>query len=120
VFGMDDWEPDEWVWRESMQGMLWVVPARVGGDWRIKREGAAVTSYLLRLAQRYQHIDGHAMLGAQRLPLFDARLDADRLRFTLIAGGRRLDFDGVVKDDVMEGRLRVTGEPIRRWRAVRA
>lgn len=120
IFAMDDWEPDEWVWHEGMQGMLWVVPARVAGEWHLAVEGSPGLAYALHLDQRYQRINGYLMSGSSRLPLFDARLEADRVRFTAVSGERRMDFEGAASGDAMEGRLRMTGEPIRRWRGTRA
>jgi SAM-dependent methyltransferase len=120
LFGMDDWEPDEWAHNNGMHGMLWVIPAKAGGDWRIQTGAPSPQTYTVRLEQRFQRIKGHLMFGTAALPLFDARLDGDRIRFTALAGQRRFDFTGTVGADAMAGRLHVTGEPLREWRATRA
>jgi len=119
VFAMEDWEPDDWVFFENVQGMLWVVPARFEGNWRIQTEGPDPDTYEVALTQRYQKINGHFMFGTAKLPLFDANVLADRLRFTLVVGQRRFDFVGYAKSGALEGTLHVTGEPLRRWRATR-
>ncbi len=120
VFAMEDWEPDEWVFFDNVQGMLWVVPARFEGNWRILTEGPDPATYEVTLTQRFQKINGHFMFGTAKLPLFDANVLADRLRFTLVVGQRRFDFIGNHKGDALEGTLHVTGEPQRRWSATRS
>ena len=120
VFAMEDWEPDDWVFFDNVQGMLWVVPARFDGTWRIKTEGPDAEAYEVTLTQRYQKINGHFMFGSAKLPLFDANVLADRLRFTLVVGQRRFDFVGNHKGAALEGTLHVTGEPLRRWSATKA
>lgn len=120
LFGMDDWEPDEWTHINGMHGMLWVIPAKVGGAWRIQTGAPSPDSYTVRLEQHNQRIKGHLLFGTAALPLFDARLDGDRVRFTALAGQRRFDFTGTVSGNSMAGRLHVTGEPLREWRATRA
>ncbi len=119
VFAMEDWEPDDWVFFDNVQGMLWVVPARFEGNWRIRTEGPNPDTYEIVLTQRYQKINGHFMFGTAKLPLFDANVLADRLRFTLVVGQRRFDFVGYSKSGALEGTLQVTGEAPRRWRATR-
>jgi hypothetical protein len=116
---MDDWEPDEWTFIDGMHGMLWIVPANADGDWLINTSAPHPQSYTLRLEQRFQRISGQLLLGSAPLPLFDARLDGDRIRFTALAGQRRFDFSGTVGGGEMAGRLHVTGEPQRQWRATR-
>ena len=115
LFLMDDWEPDEWAHSDGMHGVLWVVPASVGGTWRI--EAAGGESYGVRLVQKVQKIDGRFLLGRAELPLFDARLEGNRFRFTSLAGARRFDFAGTAAGGILEGEVRVSGEPTRRFRA---
>jgi hypothetical protein len=66
---------------------LWIVPAVVGGAWRLNR--ADGTTAALRFEQRFQRLVGDA--GGQPL---DAALRGDRLFFRL--GGR--DHHGIVGD----------------------
>jgi hypothetical protein len=74
----------------------------------------------VRLRQRFQKIDGRLEIEGTELPLFDARLVGDRVRFTGLAAGRRYDFDGTAKASLIEGNLHVTGRPLARFRAERA
>jgi SAM-dependent methyltransferase len=119
VFAMADWEPDDWVFFDAVQGMLWVVPARFDGRWRIETQGPGADTYEVRLTQRYQKVDGRFLFGTAPLPLFDANVLGDRLRFTVLVGERRFDFEGYNKGGAVEGTLHVTGEPRRTFRATR-
>jgi SAM-dependent methyltransferase len=119
LFNMEDWEPDAWAWNEGMHGMLWIIPASVRGRWTIQSSTPDPQRYGVRLEQQYQKIDGRLDYGGTELPLFDARLEGDRVRFTALAGNKRHDFTGTVKGDTIEGQLHVTGEPERNFRAAR-
>ncbi|MCC6472953.1 MAG: SAM-dependent methyltransferase [Burkholderiales bacterium] len=120
LFALEEWEPDEWAWSEGMHGMLWVVPASAGGHWQVRTVGASPSSYALRLAQRFQKIDGAVRIGGADRPRWDATLRGERIRFTALEGERRHDFTGTVAGDGMAGLLHVTGEPQRQWIASRA
>lgn len=117
LFAIEEWEPDQWVFQDGMHGILWIVPAAVQGDWRIESAGER---YAVRLTQQFQKIDGRLAIDGAELPLFDARLVGDRLRFTGLSGDRRYDFDGTVKGARIEGDLHVTGRPLAPFRAERA
>jgi len=119
LFAMDDWEPDEWAHADGMHGMLWIVPASVSGTWRIEAGAPAPETYGVALTQRMQKIDGRFLYGSAQLPLFDTRLEGERVRFTSLVGARRFDFAGTVKGGAIEGSLHVTGEPLRSFRATR-
>jgi len=120
LFSIEEWEPDEWVFNNGMHGILWVVPASVQGTWRIEVRDPGPERYQVRLQQRFQKIDGRLIVGGAQLPLFDARLVGDQLRFTGLSGERRLDFTGTVKGKEIEGRLHLTGEPLKTFRAFRS
>ncbi len=117
LFAIEEWQPDEWVFQDGMHGILWIVPARVEGAWRIE---AAGERYAVRLVQRFQKIDGRLMIDGAELPLFDARLRGARVRFTGLSGERRYDFNGTVKHERIEGDLHVTGRPLVGFKAERA
>lgn len=120
VFGMGDWEPDESVYVEEQRGMLWIVPAQMGGAWTLNVEGPDPARYALRLDQHHQKLEGRITIDTAPLPLFDARIDADRVRFTALPNGRRHDFDARLVGGRIEGTLRVSGVPaLRKFSAVR-
>lgn len=124
---LGDWRPDR---RTSIRKdvLLWIVPANVAGRWR----GAIATGQHERrleldLAQRYQDVSAVARLADRAVQVWEARLEADRLRFVLVEaeGGddeQALYFEGRVRDGAMEGTVaRGVGaaRSLSSWRAVR-
>ena len=118
-FGMDDWQPDDSVYVDAQRGMLWRVPAKVDGNWRLVFDIAGPAPCTLRLEQKFQKVAGYLAIGNERLTLWDLRFDVDRLRFSVIHDGKRLDFDGRVTGTMLEGRVEAGGQPARRWKATR-
>ena len=86
AFDMGDWRPDGQQTVEDKQIYLWVVPAVVGGEWRLTLDGATRT---VRFEQRYQHVVGE--LDGQPIP--DTALRGDRFFFRM--AGRA--FHGIVE-----------------------
>lgn len=89
------------------KALLWMVPARVAGDWQ-SSQGR------LTLTQRYQTIAGTLMINGSPALISDAVLRGDQIRFT--AGG--ISFTGQVTADAITG-VAVEGGVSRPWRAAR-
>ena len=106
---MGDWEPDERVdaggdCTSYCRAMKWVVPAKVGGAWRLSNGE-------LQLTQTYQMLGGTLTHSGQALPISAAKMDGANITFT--AGGKR--HIGRVADGIMTGTTEGGGE----WRATR-
>ena len=84
AFRMEDWEPDESSRAEQRTAYLWIVPASVEGAWRVDLEGGP--SFDVRLAQRFQRIEGTVALGPVDADLREAALRGDRIRFGFVDG----------------------------------
>lgn len=131
-FTFDQWKPDRTVTVETpekydMSGAwtsdlhLWIVPAAVGGAWRVTREGENGGPARLEIRQGYQRFGGRLVRGPRSLALADGRLDGARLTFTLPgANGRPELFTGTVTRDRIRGEVRDGGTVIARWTATRA
>ena len=99
TFDMGDWEEDDRIdaggdcssWCTAYK---WVIPAKVGGEWRLG-DGA------LRLTQTYQMLAGELTRGGTSMPISDARMDGTRIAFT--AGGQR--YTGEVTEAGMSGQI---------------
>jgi SAM-dependent methyltransferase len=121
-YGFGDWKPDRQV-TISKTFYLYVVPARIGGQWRLHAElPSGARDYEFRIEQRYQEIRGGARVGGGFLPAFEARLSGDRVSFILVENDVSHRFEGRVRDGVMEGVVRSGVGPKlaeSRWRAVR-
>jgi len=123
-FGFQDWTPDRSV-NISKNYFLYVVPANVGGSWRLEATvGEAQHTYHIDLKQDHQKIRGGARVnsGGGFLPLFESRLDGDRISFVLVDEGRAHHFEGRVHAAYMEGTVTAgIGSAMvkRTWRAER-
>lgn len=110
TFDMDDWQPDERIdaggdcssWCTAYK---WVIPAKVGGEWRLG-DGS------LTLTQTFQMLSGALTRNGKSLPISDAKMDGDRIAFT--AGGQR--YSGQVTDAGMSGQVEGGGA----WSATRS
>ena len=123
-FGFKDWTPDRTV-TISKNYYLYIVPARVGGAWKLTADlPAAQYTYQLDIQQDHQKIRGGARAESAGgfLPLFEARLEGDRIRFALVDDGQAHHFEGAVRGGSMEGTVRTgIGRDLseRHWRAER-
>jgi SAM-dependent methyltransferase len=119
-FDMGEWQPDN---VRRLPGLAyehtvyyWVVPADVGGIWRIHLPASAPEgSYRLRLQQQFQEVGGTMMHGGREAPLTRATLTGDHLRFTLATAVQgqevEMSFDGRAASDIMHGSVEVRGGP---------
>jgi precorrin-6B methylase 2 len=112
-FRMEDWEADETATIEEgctswCTALLWIVPAKVGGKWRLGN-GELV------LAQEFQMLSGTLTSGGKSLPISEAKMRGDQITFT--AGGT--EYSGRVKAGALEG-VAKNGAISTPWTATRA
>jgi SAM-dependent methyltransferase len=114
TFEMGGWFPDK---EEALQSecdyffckaLLWIVPAKVDGEWTIEAGGKTGT---LSLRQKFQTFAGTISMAAEPAPLITGRLNGNEMTFT--AGGT--EYTGKVSGDMIEGTTR-SGVP---WTAKR-
>ena len=116
-FNMDDWQPDEVTNLDGRRAYLWIVPAKVQGQWRIQ---SGAESWDLSLDQKYQVIEGTVRLGAMNAGLREVRLVGDRITFAFVDNsGVRRDFSGRVNGQTMDGAMRTEGGAEGKWTAAR-
>ncbi len=108
TFDMGEWEADMTATAPGCDSwctaLLWIVPARVEGTWRLP-QGELV------LKQNFQLISGTLKSGNTTLPV-RGRLQGDRINFT--AGKNQ--YAGRVSGNTMEGGIKAGGS----WKAKRA
>ncbi len=107
-FTMGDWKPDDTVTitdncRHWCTALLWIVPAKVEGSWRVGSE-------VLQLRQEYQMITG--TLGTQ--PISEGRLLGDNISFKV----KGVRYTGNVNGKTMNGKIE--GPRTANWTASRA
>lgn len=109
-FDMGDWEPDERAevtekdcasWCRAYK---WVVPAKVGGTWKLN--GGE-----LKLTQTFQMLEGTLKRGGQAVAIREARMDGEQIRFD--AGGQH--YVGTVEGNTIRGTI----DGAQAWRATR-
>jgi precorrin-6B methylase 2 len=82
TFSMEEWEADEIVTLPDdecaswCRALLWIVPARVGGTWRIGTSE-------LTLTQEFQVVRGELKNGATSAPVENGKLQGNQITFTV-------------------------------------
>jgi hypothetical protein len=126
-FDLGDWKPDR-VTQVRKNVFLWIVPARVEGQWQMRVPLPPIERHIeLAATQRFQELSMHARLNGVPTPVWEAKLEGDRISFVVVDTTDReneasLYFEGRVNGDVMEGEVtRGVGatRSTARWRAVR-
>lgn len=97
TFTMEDWEADETATVDNVgsswdTALLWIVPAKVGGTWRLAQGD-------LTLKQEFQMISGALKSGTNNTSIENGRLRGDQISFS--AGGAQ--YTGTVNGNTMEG-----------------
>lgn len=109
AFGMGDWVPDAHQQAEERNVYLWIVPAVVGGDWRVRLADGSV--HALSIEQRFQRVEG----------TFDgSAIAAVTLKGTSFAfgvGGQR--FHGIVGEGTIAPDLAAPAGAVQGWSARR-
>jgi hypothetical protein len=111
-FDMGEWEADQidnlgegcYAWCTAL---LWIVPAKVEGKWRLNGGELALT-------QKFQMLTGTLTLDGKSIPISAGRMLGDQIRF--IAAGTT--YAGSLKGNAIEGSA-VTEQRNRTWRATR-
>lgn len=83
-FAMGDWEPDKSITVEGRNVYLWIIPAQADGAWTMNVDAPdGEQEFLLTLEQKYQKVDGTALIDGQQVPVQDGQLMGDTLRFSV-------------------------------------
>jgi SAM-dependent methyltransferase len=114
TFDMSDWTPDQTATindsskcSEYCTAMLWIVPAKVEGTWRLPNGEMA-------LEQSFQNIAGKFNAGSEVLVIKNGRLNGDQISF--FAGDAQ--YTGSVNGNSMKGTLKA-GNKTAEWSATR-
>lgn len=112
TFTMGDWEPDDFATAERpcaqwCTAMLWIVPARVEGTWRLPNGE-------LTLRHTFQMVDGTIRRGGVTTPIAHGRLRGDEI--VLTADGAQ--YRGRITGRTIEGTVSMRGAVLP-WTATR-
>ncbi|HXW04864.1 MAG TPA: class I SAM-dependent methyltransferase [Vicinamibacterales bacterium] len=113
TFGITGWTPDATERVETdcaswCTAMLYIVPAKVGGTWRLPQGE-------LTLTQEFQMVSGTLAASGQQMAIQNGRLRGEHITFT--AGG--IEYAGRVNGAIIEGIAKGAGAPTS-WKATRA
>jgi hypothetical protein len=112
LWGMGSWQPDE-IDGDGSPVNLWVVPARVEGNWSWELALRGVRrDYSAMIERHFQKLEGVARVGNRRVIASDMRLRGDEVFFSLSMtvdglGYARQEFSGRMRGDTIEGTARV-------------
>ena len=129
-----DWQHDDQIVfdvpeKEEINGVpqatvyLWIVPAKVAGNWRIAVAGGR--QYDAKLEQSYRYFGGTMNLGGRNVELQQQTLRGEDIKFTVVSGPStgprqvRQMFRGRVAGDRMEGMVDLGDGKKARWTATR-
>ena len=108
-FTMGEWEADEKAEIEYRTAYLWIVPAKVEGNWSFREDGGK-TSFSVELKQQFQRISGDALMGGNKNPLVGAALRGEEIRFAFNDDkGQTRTLSGKVRGNEITGTLRGPG-----------
>jgi SAM-dependent methyltransferase len=121
-FDMGTWGADSTISPPAPSGFqrvayFWVIPADVGGIWRVRASGQGVPRSL-EFEQTYQRLNGTGNVRGRTLPLSEVRITGERLAFTIGNAGE-LSFEGVVHGDRIAGTFTDAGGTAHEWSAER-
>ena len=116
-FTLDDWQPDELVRSEGREAYLWVVPAALAGEWRVRLEGEEMR---LHVEQRYQMLTTQGQRAGKPVPVIGPRLRGTELRFTSFdRDGNTRHYTGRLQGERLEGSSEGQVRAPRAWTATR-
>jgi SAM-dependent methyltransferase len=116
-FDMAEWRPDQTVRIKGPSRehsvFYWVIPADVDGAWLVSVPAlSAARPYELRLEQTFQDVRGTIRIEDHDIPITDATLEGDRLRFKATTGAQvKMSFIGRIEDNAMRGSINIQGGP---------
>src|SRR5688572_10204705 len=128
-FDMGDWQADlrVTVRDAGSEVYYWVIQAQVGGRWQVKAAAPrGRQTFEVEFKQKYQELEGTARGFERPAVLRDARVDGDRVLFTVVDDAdfaHRVRYEGKVSGNTISGLLRGDGSAPRgehKWRATRA
>jgi Methyltransferase domain len=105
-FTMSDWEADETAEIEYRSAYLWIVPAKVEGNWSFREQGGTM-AFTVALNQKFQRISGDATAGQKKNPLVGATLRGEEIKFAFNdEKGQTRTLTGTVRGNEINGTLR--------------
>ena len=117
-FTMAEWQADETATLDGRQALMWIIPAKVEGNWALRTDGeGGAPERRLTLRQSFQFVTGQMGTGSATLGITEGRLRGDEISFSVTDGGVRRNYSGRVQGGTMAGTVRAGGSPDMGWTA---
>jgi len=119
-FSMDEWKPDKHIRIGNHSVFLWIIPARVNGEWMWKTRGEI---FIMNAQQQFQETKLCLKSGTIALPVDNEYLSGKRISFTAFnpVNGKRYLFSGAVDGNNITGFVQVRNgkdKTVEPWNAV--
>ncbi len=134
-YDMGEWAPDQQMMLDApdkpvgrdktSKVFYWVIPGNVAGKWRWRIAVAGKPAeFDLAVVQNFQKISGAVMAGGSSWPLENARLNGEKISFTVQdkAAGVSYEYTGRHQKNAIGGTVRISGASAPRqfeWKATR-
>jgi SAM-dependent methyltransferase len=131
-YDMGEWRPDRMVTLTVPEKIeangtdkaylyLWIVPAAIGGTWRLDLDAEERSEELVVVfSQGYQTIDASAQRMRRPVPIQNPTLTGSTVKFSIVLGSGQYQFTGRVDGDKIDGTaIRSGGNALLRWRGTR-
>jgi hypothetical protein len=121
-FGMDEWKPDQQHGRmEDHAVFLWIVPAKVGGNWKWNVSGE---EFKMWVVQEFQELKLSISSEGMFLDVENSLLSGKRISFTATNSSNRKKYvySGRAENDVITGIVQVhdgENKTVENWTAVK-
>ncbi len=119
-FSMDEWKPDKHIRIGDHSVYLWIIPARVDGNWMWK---VGDDTFVMNVRQQFQEIDLNLSSGTVALPVNNVFLSGKRISFTAFNPVNSIQYlySGNVKGNNIAGFVQVRNgkeKSVMPWNAV--
>ncbi len=105
AFTMDDWQADMVDSADGRTAYMWIVPAKVGGTWRIEAGGGR--NYEAQFTQQFQNIGGSAKADGKVVQFSNGKLRGETITFTIADdASTRREFTGRVEGNRIIGTVK--------------
>jgi SAM-dependent methyltransferase len=105
-FTMDDWEPDSELTISEGSAYLWIVPAKVAGDWTFRPRSGSGGNFTVHLDQTFQKLQGNASGQA----LGSAKLNGSQIELAFSQGGQTTTVQGQAEGPQIAARVTRDGK----------
>ena len=120
-FGMDEWKPDQQHGRmEDHAVYLWIVPAKVGGNWKWNVAGE---EFKMTVVQKFQKLELGILSGEKIFEVENSALSGKRISFTANnpSNNKKYVYSGRAENGVITGIVQIhdgENKTVENWTAV--